>query len=352
VKLARYLLRETSSQYVLGVTAFCLLLSIDLLSVFARFLIEQHASLATVSRLLLFKLPWFLHLSLPVAVVFAVLLATGRLAKDSELKAAYALGTTPLHLLLPLVLFGVLVSGLTLFNNGFLEPLAEVSYQRLVDSFFYTKPPAAVQTNVSYQIPNVGVFFASRVRSDPEARQRAQLTGAFILLADGTSMTAKSGVWDSTKQIWRLEDAQVVPPGQSPERPGSITVDFKLATDPSATLAKSETLTLTALRQRLQSTARAGGNTRNLLFQFHRRIADAFSAAVFVLLAGTLGLHLSNRSVGFAWTIVLLVLFWASWTLAGNLFETTVLGAISAAWLTPALAIIAGFLLAGWRFAR
>ena len=60
-----------------------------------------------------------------------------------------------------------------------------------------------------------------------------------------------------------------------------------------------------------------GGETRDLLFTFHRRLADAFSAVIFALVAGALGLYLHGRSAGFGWTIVLIVLFWSVWTLVG-----------------------------------
>ena len=142
------MVRETAGLYLLGIMAFCLLLSIDLLSVLARFLIEQGASVPEVARLLFYKLPWFLHLTLPLALVFAILLATGRMAKDSELKATYAAGVSPYRLLLPLVALGVLVSGATIVNNGFLEPIAERRYQAIIDAFVYVRPPNAAESDV------------------------------------------------------------------------------------------------------------------------------------------------------------------------------------------------------------
>jgi lipopolysaccharide export system permease protein len=345
-RLARYLLKETTSLYLLGVAALCLLLSIDFLTVWARFLIEQNASPTTVGKLMLFKLPWFLHLSLPVAVVFAVLLSTGRLAKDSELKAAYALGTAPLAMLVPLVVFGIGISLLTLVNNGFIEPRAEEAYDELVDSFFYARPPNEVQMNVSYQIEEAGVYFAARVRADEENRELAQLTGILVITEDGSTFTAAQGLWNSEARTWTLEDTEVVRPGEEPAKEGSMTLPFDLEAGASETLVRSETLTLNALWTRLRTVMLAGGETRNLLFQFHRRIADALSAAIFVLIAGTLGLRVRGRASGFAWTIVLLVSFWGVWTLAGNLFDTRVLGPVTAAWFTPGLVGIIGLTLA------
>src|SRR5690606_26153809 len=124
-RLALSLLRETAGLYVLGVAAICLLQSVDMLSVLARFLVQNEATLGDTGRLLLYKVPWFLHLGLPVAVVFAVLLACGRMAKDSELKAAYSAGVAPQTLFWPLVGLGLVVGLISFVNNGFVEARAE-----------------------------------------------------------------------------------------------------------------------------------------------------------------------------------------------------------------------------------
>src|SRR5690554_1225560 len=154
--------------YLLGVTAFCLLLSIDYLSLMASFLLTYEASLGQVATLLLYKLPYFLHLSLPIAGVFAVLLATGRLARDSELKAAYALAIPPTALITPLLGFGLFISAVATVNNGWAEPLAEASYTRLVESFYSSRPPTERQLNVAFGLPDGSIHYAAEIRSLPE----------------------------------------------------------------------------------------------------------------------------------------------------------------------------------------
>lgn len=335
--------------YVLGVAAFCLLLSIDFLALWAEYLIEYQVPLATVARLVAYKFPWFLHLSLPVSVIVAILLATGRLGRDSELKAMYGLGMQPMALLVPLLLLGVVVSGITFVNNGYLEPEGEERYNALVDSFFYTRPPNEVQSNVAYSLPDQGIYFASRVRSRPSQPDAAELSGVLVLLPDGTTLSATSGIWDSGDREWILHDAQRSEPGATPEEVGRVVVPFELETDAGQALTRRETLSLPELTEQIGAAREAGGNTRELEFQLHRRIADAFSALVFALFAGTLGLGIHGRASAITWSIVLLVLFWATWTLSGNLFETRVLGAVAAAWLTPLAVGVAGFAFASWR---
>lgn len=347
-RLPRALLREAAGLYPIGVATICLLLSVDQLSVLARFLVEQGATLRDVGLLLLYRLPWFLHLALPVAVVFAVMLAAGRMAKDSELKAAYALGVPPSVMLWPLVFFGLLVGALSLFNNGYLEAHGEAAYQSRINEFIYARPPAELQLNAAYRIGE-SIYFASRVRSVEGESATAELEGIVVIDEEGTLFAAPSGRWDSRERTWRLDgEVEVGRVGQPPASRGALTLPFELEVAPSEALVRSAELPLGALIQRLRAVRAAGGDIAELTFNLHRRLADAFSAAIFAAFAGAIALRVRGRAAGFAWTIVLLVLFWAAWTLAGNLFEAGAASPLLSAWLTPALAA-GGAALLVWR---
>jgi lipopolysaccharide export system permease protein len=346
-RLPGALLLETAGLYPLGVAAICLLLSIDQLSVLARFLIEQGATAQDVLLLLLYRLPWFLHLALPVAVVFAVLLAGGRMAKDSELKAAYALGVPPSALLWPLALFGLLVGALSLLNNGYLEARGEAAYQERINQFIYARPPAELQINAAYRLDDE-IYFASRVRAVDGSPALANLEGVVVIRADGTLLASATGRWDSEVRTWALGTTEVNRPGQPPREEPSVTLPFALESTPSATMTRAAELPLDRLVQRLNSVRAAGGNVNDLRFSLHRRLADAFSAVIFALFAGAIALRVRGRAAGFAWTIVLLVGFWALWILAGNLFESGAVQPLLAAWLTPGLAGVGALILA-WR---
>jgi len=321
---------------VLGVAGVALLLSIDLLSVLARFLIEHDAGFGTVLRLLAAKAPWFLHLGVPVAATFAVLVAGGRMARDSELKAAQAGGIAPRALILPLAAWGVLVSLGAVVVNGEIEPRAERAYQRIIESFLYGRPPLASERDVSYRVGDT-IFHAARVRATPEDPRRASLDGILVRLPDGTLWTAREGVWDADAGVWTLQEGWTMPPQGDPAPAATRSLPFPLELDPSASLAREDTLTLGELSTQLAERSGAGAAASDLRFEFHRRLADAASAAVFVLVAAALALRLRGRAAGIAWTIVLVAGFWATWTFSATLFEREVLGAVAAAWATPAL---------------
>jgi lipopolysaccharide export system permease protein len=351
MRLWGYMLRETTPLYILGVATFCLMLSIDMMVTWANFLIRNNATLAQVGQLMVLKLPYFLHLALPIATIFAVLLATGRIAKDSELKAAYSLGTSPVRLLLPLLFLGLIISALTLFNNGYLEPKTQPAYDTLVNSFYYSTPPAATQNNVAYRSSEGDtagdIYFAGKIQAVQDDRTQAELSGIMIRKTDGSTITAPSGIWDSNSKTWLLYDPQVV--GEETTLPGSLSLPFEISDNPTNNLTEDEQLTLNQLWQRLQEQRKSGAETRDSSFAFHKRIADGFSALIFVLIAGVLGLQLHGRAAGFGWTIVLIVIFWAMWTLSSQLFREQVLSPVSAAYFTIAVGALMGGILAWWR---
>ena len=322
---------------MLGVATICLLQSVDMLSVLARFLVQNEATPADTGRLLLYKVPWFLHLGLPVAVVFAVLLACGRMAKDSELKAAYSSGVAPSSLFWPLVAFGAVIGILSLVNNGFLEPRGESAYQAKVDEFLYVRPPSELQVNVAFAYED-GIYFAARMRSVPDDLDRAQLSGVLVVSPDGEVTTALDGEWDSEARVWRLFAAERTSDGGEPVGVGTVALPFVLEATPEQTLTRPEELPLDVLVTRLRSVREAGGEVRELRFDLHRRLADALAAPIFAAFAAAIALRVRGREAGFAWTIVLLVLFWAVWVLSGDLFTSGALGPVVAAWLTPVLA--------------
>ncbi|MDR9391909.1 MAG: LptF/LptG family permease, partial [Trueperaceae bacterium] len=141
-------------------------------------------------------------------------------------------------------------------------------------------------------------------------------------------------------------DGWRIPPSGAPEARAPATLAFPLGVDPTASLAQGETSTLGELRERMADGRAAGIDVRDLRFDLHRRLADAASAAVFVLVAASLALGLRGRAGGVAWTIVLVAGFWAVWTFTAALFDQGVVGPIVAAWSTPAVVAALGVALA------
>src|SRR5260370_41647797 len=107
--LDRYILREMVAPTSLGVLVFTFILLIDQIPRLLALLVSRSADFSTIVRVFLNLLPSILAVTVPMALLFGVLLAFGRLASDSEIVALRAVGVSPLRLLGPV--FGFAPAG-------------------------------------------------------------------------------------------------------------------------------------------------------------------------------------------------------------------------------------------------
>jgi len=107
--LDRYVWKELVAPFAIGVGVFTFFLIIDRIYQLTTLVITKNVPFQLVLSLLVFLLPAFLSLTLPMALLVAVLLVGGRLAGDLEVAALKAAGVSPLRLFRPFVAAALLV---------------------------------------------------------------------------------------------------------------------------------------------------------------------------------------------------------------------------------------------------
>ena len=108
--LDRYVFKELGPPFAIGVAVFTFFLVIDRIFQLTDLVITKNVPFALVMPLLAYMLPGFLALTLPMAVLVAVLLVGGRLAGDLEVAALKASGVSPLRLFRPFLAVGLVVT--------------------------------------------------------------------------------------------------------------------------------------------------------------------------------------------------------------------------------------------------
>ena len=108
--LDRYVWKELVPPFAIGVGVFTFFLIIDRIYQLTSLVITKNVPFQLVLSLLVFLLPAFLSLTLPMALLVAVLLVGGRLAGDLEVAALKAAGVSPLRLFRPFVVAALLVT--------------------------------------------------------------------------------------------------------------------------------------------------------------------------------------------------------------------------------------------------
>ena len=108
--LDRYILRELVGPFLLALVLFTFFFLIDRIYHLTDLVITKGVAFPLVLQLLIFMLPSFVALSLPMALLVAALLGGGRLAGDLEIVACQAAGIGLTRLLRPVLVAGAAVA--------------------------------------------------------------------------------------------------------------------------------------------------------------------------------------------------------------------------------------------------
>lgn len=106
----RYLLKELLGPFAIGVGVFTFFLFIGRMYQLTDLVIAKRVPFRLVLFLLMYMFPAFLALTVPMALLLAVLLACGRLSGDLEVIALNSSGVSSLRLLRPFLAAGVVVT--------------------------------------------------------------------------------------------------------------------------------------------------------------------------------------------------------------------------------------------------
>src|SRR5919106_929575 len=81
----------------------------------AGMIIRRSLSAGAVGKLLLYSLPHIVVLTVPMSLLFGILIAIGRLSSDSEIVAMRALGISTRTIYRPVFLFSLAIFALNLY---------------------------------------------------------------------------------------------------------------------------------------------------------------------------------------------------------------------------------------------
>ncbi|HUP42463.1 MAG TPA: LptF/LptG family permease [Thermoanaerobaculia bacterium] len=324
--LDRYLLREISGPLGLGFLVYTFILLLDALFDAAEMIIRRGLPVRTVGELLLLAMPNIVVLTIPMSLLFGVLIAIGRLSSDSELVALRATGVSLLSLYRPILL----LSGfLTVVNTAlmiFVLPWGnhQLQLQRLT---ILTRSVATqVQPRVFWDQwedrvlyvfetpagePWRGVFVSESVPSTQSN---------LVTVADrGSVRVDRTG----ERVVLELESAYIHDADLSlPDRYDltyqrrlEMVVEDEFATQERARVTASKgvrELTLPELNRWATDPDRSASLRRLARVEIHKKFAIPLACVVFGIFALPLGFNnrRGSRASGFALSILVILGYW------------------------------------------
>src|SRR5947207_10233561 len=127
----RYVLRDLVTPFILALLLLTFALEIPPIIQTGEQFIAKGVAWATIGHVLLTLLPQALGITIPMALLIAILIALGRLSGDREMVALEACGVSMARLLRPLMLFAVIACGATAYVMIVALPAANQAFREL-----------------------------------------------------------------------------------------------------------------------------------------------------------------------------------------------------------------------------
>jgi len=104
-------------------------------------------------------LPHYLGMAVPMALLLGVIITIDRFSRSSELTAAMGAGVSLFHMTKPFILMAIILSGITLFIEGYMQPVGRYNYRQVVHVVKQQSFTAALREGTFTKVGN-RTFFA------------------------------------------------------------------------------------------------------------------------------------------------------------------------------------------------
>lgn len=148
----RYMLREMVVPFLIGQCAIICILVGTMLYNNANILIQNQVPVVLVFRIVLFFLPFLIHMTMPVAIAVGTALAVSRLVRDSEITVMRSAGVGMRRIFLPYFVAGLILSVGDFYFGEYVVP---PSIQKLNQVF------AEIPMHLKRLLPQVGQLVSS-----------------------------------------------------------------------------------------------------------------------------------------------------------------------------------------------
>jgi len=356
--LQRYFLREVAVPFCYGIGVFTFILLIARMLKLVELVVNRGVPLIEIGKLFAYILPTFLEVTVPMALLLAVLLSFGRLSSDSEIVALKTSGISLYQMTLPILLFTAAVYGLSLMVSVYVRPWANTRLKASLYEIAKTRASAGLRERVFNDDFASLVIYVEHIEPPGE-----QLAG--ILIADNrdpsqrNTVLAKRGVLvseEATQNVTlRLLDGTIhtsMSDDRSYHKTDFTVYDVSLSL--SAALARfsqrekdAKEMSLGELRAAIAAKTAAGRPANTERIELHRKFSVPFACLVFGLVAIPLGLHpvRSVKSRGFSVSLALIFLYYLVLTAGEAMAIKGTLPAVVAMWLPNVLFAMIGLAL-------
>jgi LPS export ABC transporter permease LptG/LPS export ABC transporter permease LptF len=358
--LTRYILGEIISHTLIGCALFTFILLMKELPKILDTVVRNSSTFTTVMEVVVFLLPNFFLVTIPMGVLVGVMLGLTRLAADSEIIAMRASGLGIVYFVRVAAIVALGGTLLGLVNTLYISPRANQGILDL-DSALASQASYEIQPRVFYEDFKNTVLYVQDVRSGTGAANWRQVFMADITDPRAPKITTAASatvVSDTSQQLlMRLRNGTEHDPVPGESKQYNIST-FVINDLPFAANQQSEghlgrlDTPILALSMQELSEHTHGPDGKRFLIELHKRFAYPVACLVLMLVAVPLGVTSRRGGKSSAWvfTILLVVLYYSLSLVGIAMGGQNWIPTFLAVWSTNILFALGGILLL-WQLA-
>lgn len=347
--LDRYVLKEFTGPFLFCVAGFTVVLLSGLLFQLTDLIFVNEVAVFTVSKMLLYRIPATMVMTLPIATLFATLLSTGRLVQDSEMTVLRASGVAFPRLMIPVLLMSILISACSFWASERIVPWANHQFETIVRQIIFSEGVPVVQENVFFHGGDDRYFYIGEVQTKTNELKK-------VLVYDlGTKgfpsiTTAQRGLFQD--RSWVLSDGVY----QELDEEGFVQFESRFQKMEITTEQEGEVylgnqrttdeMNRRELAEHIQRFQRGGLKVLYFVVDYHMKLALPMASFVFALFAAPLALlGKGGRSFGVVLSLVILLVYYVGMSVSRSMGVNEMLPPVVAAWLVNAFFALSGSIL-------
>lgn len=345
----RYILKEIISLFFVSVIIITIIMLSSFLFELTDMLIIKNIPLKNIILLLVYKIPEIIVNTFPIAILFAVMNGLGKLNSFNEILAFRMGGISIYRLLIPLLILGLILSGLIYILNEYIIPESNHKTYTLIRKTMFDNDLPYVEENVFFKDNNERVFFVSSYNQKENIIYDVMIYN----LKDNnfpSVITATKGIIEDN--VWVLNDGIIHNYNEKGHMSletsfDKFNIDFTYDTRKLFSEQKTTSeMNRKELLEEIMLFKNNGLNVNNLIVDYHVKLSFIFTPVIFILLGTPLSLgSKNNRIMNIIMMISLVFLYYLVFSLSRSFGSNSFIDPLLSAWIPHLIFIIISIIL-------
>ena len=362
--LDRWILFELLPPLFFSIAAFTVVsLSVGVIFDLIRKIVEIGLPFCVAIQILLLKLPSFIVISFPMAMLLSTLLAYGSLNDNSEIKALKSIGISVYRLVLPGLILSIVMSYMTFIFNNNIVPNTNKNAEIILanslgrsfaneqgEDIIFSKKGEILDPYSSYKKNGVTHLFYAWKFIDGQMLDVTVID--FSKLGFTQMLKAKKGIWNSDKNNWEFFEGDILTlsPDGSNTRTKFLSFLYPLGTELTsiAQLPKDANDMNLGEANTAMELYQSSGNikeARRMKVRIQEKSTLPIACSVFALIGCSVGVMQKSgggRSQSFGLSIILILIYYILSFSFSSLGVKGIINPFFAAWSPVFLSMLGG----------